>query len=665
MLTDTSDFTTLKIGETPKEKTDGEASSSADQNLAVPQQATPPADVVPTQATPPADVVPTQATSPADAVSRQATPPTTPIEHSTPAVQAEEPKKQDSSHSKSPSPGNGGESSSYSPSLSADSREEQASTMTTATSADLSTKCSGEPPTRPPLTSDPEVCLQDQKTDFAISEDSDQRPRLENETHDQRLRPENENETTEYSQWDSLEVAQGSSDSEPEEGHVDGVDGVGVEDDPRKVTTASAAPALSEKPSALPTASSASSPGTEDYLRTTPASTPETTQDSGFEEHGAGDQGSTDMAESTDEAMDSVSDTAAILDDQAIAPQDVTDPPAPDSPAEPVDSMPLTEVSGGGACFHDSSEGALATADTTETAEKQPAESSGCTAAESTRPEPQASTSSPTGTATSQERDDGATNRPTGFDEEATSSVPAAAERDQLTGFREAVATTSPERDEPEHEQRQSAAAALAGDTRLPSEGDAQRPDAGGAQPRDTEGRSTELSPGATALPEMTQSSSSAESQVTANGQDTAETSTPPARETGQPAVDLSAVTDRLLTSTAGSEERGADAASQRTADSTKPVTTDLELGAAAAAAPEQRDAVSTKGDHLPENPQETSSLEKGEIISNIPEADGKPSDGFRIGDRAAIGVPKETLVELQTQFGGVTDSMFRVSDVV
>ena len=715
----------------------------------VPQQATPTPDEVPQQATPTPDVVPLHTTPPADGLLRLAAPPTTPLEHSMPEVQAEDSKDQDSSHSKTSSPDKDGEDSSDPPALSSDNGEGKPTTVIAA-SLDLSSECSMESPARLPLIPHSEVCLHGQKTDRGTSEDSDQRLRPETKTQDQRSEPgvledpvvqklqvepeEEPKETTVGSEMDTnLHAAQARSDSEPEDGRADGAD---VEDDPRKIRTASAAPSpAAELPPSPTTALSSSSPGTGDCLQTTPASTPEATQDSGFEEHGgAGDSRSTHTTEGSDEA-DSVSDTAASLDEQTTSPQDVTVWPASgpaagretdrqatasdtataekDSSAESQDSPAFldpraaNEISEGGACLHDSSAVALTTVVTTETGEKQPTGSSDSAVAQDStlRPETQASSiRSPVGTATGQDGDDRTTNRLSGLDEEAATGT------DLQTETQKAEATT-PEEDGLEHKTSQSAVAGQAGDGQHRDAGDGQLRDAGDSQLRDV-GDDQHLDSGDGQLPDAGdgQLPDAGDGQLpdAGDGQlsDAGDGQLPDAGDGQLPDAgnsqlfdagdsqlrdagdgQLSDAGDSQLrdagdgqlpdagdglpldptgaTLSAESQEREADAASERPPDPTGPATVEAELGAAAAAAaPEQRDAVPTDGAHGPEHIQETSSFQEGEIISNVAEADRKPEDGFRIGDRVAIGVPPDTLVELQQNFGGVTHSMLKVSAV-
>ena len=697
----------------PKDDVPQQGTSPADK---VPQQATPPADKVPQQATPTPDDVPQQATPTPDGLLRLAAPPSAPLENSTPKVQAEDSKDQDSSHSKTSSPDKDGEDSSDPPAPSSDNGEGKPTTVIAA-SLDLSSECSMESPARLPLIPHSEVCLHGQKTDRGTSEDSDQRLRPETKTQDQRSEPgvledpavqklqaepeEEPKETTVGSEMDTnLHAAQVRSDSEPEDGRADGAD---VEDDPRKIRTASAAPSpAAELPPSPTTALSSSSPGTGDCLQTTPASTPEATQDSGFEEHGgAGDSRSTDTTEGSDEA-DSVSDTAASLDEQT-SPQDVTVWPSSgpaaghetdrqatasdtataekdsstesqDSPAF-LDPRTANDVSGGGACLHDSSAVALTTVVTTETGEKQPTGSSDSAVAQDStlRPETRASSiRSPMGTATGQDGDDRTTNRRSGLDEEAATGT------GLQTETQKAEATT-PEEDGHEHKTSQSAVAGQAGDGQHRDAGDGQLRDAGDSQLRDV-GDDQHLDSGDGQLPDAGdgqlpdtgdgqlrdagdgQLSDAGDSQLS----DAGDGQLPDAGDSQLPdAGDGLPLDPTGATSSVESQERGADAASERPPDPTGPATVEVEVGAAAAAPPpEQRDAVPTDGAHGPEHIQETSSFQEREIISNVAEADRKPEDGFRVGDRAAIGVPPDTLVELQQNFGGVTHSMLKVSAI-
>ena len=549
-----------------------------------------------------------------------------------------------------------------------------------------------------------------------------------------------------------LHAAQACNDSEPEDGRADGAD---VEEDPRKITTVSAAPSpAGELPPSPTTALSSSSPGTGDCLQTTPASTPEATQDSGFEEHGgAGDSRSTATTEGSDEA-DSVSDTAASLDEQT-SPQDITVWPSSgpaagretdrqatasdtataeedsstesqDSPAF-LDPRTANEVSGGGACLHDSSAVALTTVVTTETVEKQPTGSSDSAVAQDStlRPETQVSSiRSPMGTATGQDGDDRTTNRLTGLEEAATGTG-------LQTETQKAEATT-PEEDGHEHKTSQSAVAGQAGDGQHRDAGDGQVRDAGDSQLRDV-GDDHHLDSGDGQLPDAGdgqlpdtgdgqlsdagdgqhagdgqlsdagdgqhagdgqlsdagdgqhagdgqlsdagdgqhagdgQLSDAGDGQHAGDGQlsDAGDGQLPDAGDGQLPDAGDGLPPDPTgATSSVVSQEREADAASERPPDPTGPATVEVELGASAAPPPpEQRDAVPTDGAHGPENIQETRSSE-GEIISNVAEADWKPEDGFRVGDRAAIGVPPDTLVELQQNFGGVTHSMLKVSGI-
>ena len=678
----------------------------------VPQQTTPTSDEVPQQATPTAEDVLLNTTPPADGLFRLAAPPTAPLEHSTPEVQAEDSKDQDSSHSKTSSPDKDGEDSSDPPALSSDNGEGKPTTVIAA-SLDLSSECSVESPTGLPLIPHSEVCLHGQKTDPGTSEDSDQRLKPETKTQDQRSEPgvledpavqklqvepeEEPKETTFGSEMDTdLHAAQARNDSEPEDGRADGAD---VEEDPRKITTVSAAPSpAGELPPSPTTALSSSSPGTGDCLQTTPSSTPEATQDSGFEEHGgAGDSRSTATTEGSDEA-DSVSDTAASLDEQT-SPQDVTVWPSSgpaagretdrqatasdtataeedsstesqDSPAF-LDPRTANEVSGGGACLHDSSAVALTTVVTTETGEKQPTGSSDSAVAQDStlRPETQVSSiRSPMGTATGQDGDDRTTNRLCGLEEAATGTG-------LQTETQKAEATT-PEEGGHEHKTSQSAVAGQAGDGQHRDAGDGQLRDAGDSQLRDV-GDDHHLDSGDCQLPDAGdgqlpdtgdgQLSDAGDGQHAGDGQlsDAGDGQLPDAGDGQLPDAGDGLPPDPTgATSSVESQEREADAASERPPDPTGPATAEVELGASAAAPPpEQRDAVPTDGAHGPENIQETRSSE-GEIISNVAEADWKPEDGFRVGDRAAIGVPPDTLVELQQNFGGVTHSMLKVSGI-
>ena len=668
----------------PKDDVPQQTTSPADE---VPQQATPPVDEVLQQATPTPDDVPQPTTPPADALLRLTAPPTT-------EVQAEDSKDQDSSHSKSSWPDKDGEDSSDPPALSSDNGEGKPTTVTAA-SLDLSSEGSVESPTKLPLTPHSEVCLHGQKTDPGTSEDSDQRLRPESKTQDQRSEPgaledpavqkllvepeEEPKESTDSSEVDSLHAAQARSDSKPEDGRADGAD---VEDDPRKITTGSAAPSpAGELPPSPTTALSSSTPGTGDCLQTTPASTPEATQDSGFEEHGgAGDSRSTDTTE-------------ASLDEQTTLPQDVTVWPASgpaagretdrqatasdtataekdsstesqDSPAF-LDPRAANEVSGGGACLHDSSAVALTTAVTTETGEKQPTGSSDSAVTQDSisRPETQASTRSPMGTATGQDGNDMATNRLSGLDKEAATGT-------DLQTETQKVEATTPEEDGLEHKTSQSAVAAQAGDGQHRDAGDGQLRDAGDGQHLDSgdgqlrdAGDGQHLDSGDGQLPDAGdgQLPDAGDGQLSDAGDgQLGDAGDGQLRDAG----DGLPLDPTGATLSAESQEREADAASERPPDPTGPATVEEELGAAAAAAaaPEQRDAVPTDGAHGPENIQETSSFQEGEIISSVAEADRKPEDGFRVGDRAAIGVPPDTLVELQQNFGGVTHSMLKVS---